>query len=112
MMRSSRNFFDEIRYVDHLESVDAIREHMVQIRESHSISALLAPGENAIEIGGQLRSEFGIPGMQRNQAEAVRNKWIMKQMLHNAEFGHPKLQLLYMNRTIFVSLLYTGSRLL
>ncbi|MGE6577313.1 ATP-grasp domain-containing protein [Paenibacillus xylanexedens] len=77
-----RDFFDEIRYVDHLESVDAIREHMVQIRESHSISALLTPGENAIEIGGQLRSEFGIPGMQRNQAEAVRNKWIMKQMLH------------------------------
>lgn len=75
-------YFDEIRYVDHLESVDAIRAHMQQILQSHSIVALLTPGENAIEIGGQLRSEFGIPGMQRNQAEAVRNKWIMKQMLH------------------------------
>ncbi|WP_181150842.1 ATP-grasp domain-containing protein [Paenibacillus sp. PCH8] len=77
-----QDFFDEIRYVDYLESANAIREHMIQIRESHSIAALLTPGENAIEIGGQIRSEFGIPGMQRNQAEAVRNKWIMKQMLH------------------------------
>ncbi|WP_289376062.1 ATP-grasp domain-containing protein [Paenibacillus silvae] len=75
-------YFDEIRYVDYLESVGAIREHILQILQSHSIVALLTPGENAIEIGGQLRSEFGIPGMQRNQAEAVRNKWIMKQMLH------------------------------
>lgn len=77
-----QDYFDEIRYVDHLESYDAIREHVLQIRQTHSIIALLTPGENAIEIGGQLRSEFGIPGMQRNQAEAVRNKWIMKQMLH------------------------------
>lgn len=76
------DFFDEIRYVDHLESVDDIRDHIIEIRRSHSIVALLTPGENAIEIGGQIRSEFGIPGMQRNQAEAVRNKWIMKQMLH------------------------------
>lgn len=75
-------YFDEIRYVDYLESVGTIREHILQILQSHSIVALLTPGENAIELGGQLRSEFGIPGMQRNQAEAVRNKWIMKQMLH------------------------------
>ncbi|MDN8593002.1 ATP-grasp domain-containing protein [Paenibacillus sp. 11B] len=77
-----KDFFDEIRYIDHLESVDFIRDHIIDIRKSHSIAALLTPGENAIEIGGQIRSEFGIPGMQRNQAEAVRNKWIMKQMLH------------------------------
>lgn len=75
-------FFDEIIYIDHIESHDAIREHIAEIRRSHSIEALLTPGENAIEIGGQIRTEFGIPGMQRNQAEAVRNKWIMKQMLH------------------------------
>ncbi|ULO06221.1 ATP-grasp domain-containing protein [Paenibacillus sp. 19GGS1-52] len=75
-------FFDEIRYIDYLESLDSIKEHIAQIRMDHKIVALLTPGENAIEIGGEIRSTFGIPGLQRNQAEAVRNKWIMKQMLH------------------------------
>lgn len=75
-------FFDEIRYIDFLENIDSIKGHIVQIRADHKIVALLTPGENAIEIGGEIRSTFGIPGLQRNQAEAVRNKWIMKQMLH------------------------------
>lgn len=37
-------YFDEIRYVDYLESVGAIREHILQILQSHSIVALLTPG--------------------------------------------------------------------
>lgn len=58
-----------------------IVNHIEDITKTHKIVALLTPGENAIEIGGEIRSIFGIQGLQRNQAEAVRNKWIMKQML-------------------------------
>lgn len=76
------DFFDEIIYIDYLDSMDCLKEHIARIRMDHKIVALLTPGENAIEIGGELRSTFGIPGLQKNQAEAVRNKWIMKQMLH------------------------------
>lgn len=75
-------YFDEIRYIERLNSLDEINEHIKQIRSDHKIVALLTPGENAIEIGGEVRSTFGISGLQRNQAEAVRNKWIMKEMLH------------------------------
>lgn len=74
-------YFDEIRYIDTLESREQIHMHISEIRSSSVIAALLTPGENAIEIGGEIRSAYGIQGLQRNQAEAVRNKWIMKQML-------------------------------
>lgn len=74
-------YFDEIRYIDTLESREQIHEHISEIRSGNRITALLTPGENAIEIGGEIRTAYGIQGLQRNQAEAVRNKWIMKQML-------------------------------
>ncbi|WP_310550230.1 ATP-grasp domain-containing protein [Paenibacillus glufosinatiresistens] len=74
-------YFDEIRFIDRLEARDQIAHHVEEIRQTHSIAALLTPGENAIEIGGEIRSAYGIPGLQKNQALAVRNKWIMKQML-------------------------------
>ncbi|MGM0890288.1 MAG: ATP-grasp domain-containing protein [Bacillota bacterium] len=51
------------------------------IKNNHEIIAILTPGENAIETGGYLRSKFGIHGMQQNQSDAVRNKWIMKEMI-------------------------------
>ncbi|WP_435923604.1 ATP-grasp domain-containing protein [Paenibacillus sp. DYY-L-2] len=76
------SYFDEIHYVPRLSDSQAIMDTIGQIRANEEIAAVLTPGENAIEIGGEVRSAFGIAGLQRNQAEAVRNKWIMKQMLH------------------------------
>lgn len=76
------SYFDEIHYVPRLGDSQAIMDTIGRIRANEEIAAVLTPGENAIEIGGEVRSAFGIPGLQRNQAEAVRNKWIMKQMLH------------------------------
>ena len=76
-----RDFFDEIRYVDHLESVDAIPRAYGADAESHSICFVNA-GVNTMRSVVSSVLSSGIPGMQRNQAEAVRNKWMMKQMLH------------------------------
>jgi hypothetical protein len=73
--------FDQIHYIDTLDSLDQIKSLVAHIMRTEQIVALLTPGENAIEIGGEIRSTFGIGGLQRNQAVAVRNKWIMKEML-------------------------------
>ncbi|WP_427127857.1 ATP-grasp domain-containing protein (plasmid) [Priestia megaterium] len=73
--------FDEI--IPILDVTDRVNIYPIvrDIQKKNNIIAILTPGENAIETGGYLRSKLGIQGMQQNQSEAVRNKWIMKEMV-------------------------------
>lgn len=73
-------FFDEMYTVADIASYQQIEAIVSTLIKSNKISAIVATTENIIEVAGQLRSRFGIQGMQRNQAEAVRNKWIMKEI--------------------------------
>ncbi|MFP7279278.1 ATP-grasp domain-containing protein [Exiguobacterium indicum] len=73
-------FFDEMYTVADIANYKQIEPIVSTLIKVHDISAIIATTENIIAVAGQLRSRFGIKGMQRNQAEAVRNKWIMKEM--------------------------------
>ncbi|MGM0217531.1 ATP-grasp domain-containing protein [Enterococcus sp. AZ126] len=84
------NYFDSCVKVKDILDFENLSDIIADFKSKYEIVALYAPKENLIEIGGDLRSKFGIPGIQKNQALAVRDKWIMNEMLHQRELNTSK----------------------
>jgi biotin carboxylase len=82
--------FDECVKAKNIFDLEELSEIIASYKTQYEIVALYAPKENLIEIAGNLRSQFGIPGIQKNQAMAVRDKWIMKEMLHQKKINTSK----------------------
>lgn len=74
-------YFDLIIEMKNYDEMAEYEAAMEQLVEDYEVVAILTPTEREIETAGYLRTRFGVPGIQRNQAESVRNKWIMKEML-------------------------------
>lgn len=70
-------YFDEIRIID---DVFNFKEYD-QIFQERNIKYILSPGEDVITVGGYLRSKYNIRGLTREQAESVRNKFLMKEIV-------------------------------
>ncbi|MCP1181951.1 ATP-grasp domain-containing protein [Paenibacillus sp. 1781tsa1] len=76
--------FSAVFEVEDITRIDQVEEVFERILDEYDVERVIAPTENVVETGGYLRSRFGIPGIQKNQAETVRNKWIMKETLRQA----------------------------
>ncbi|SKA14780.1 ATP-grasp domain-containing protein [Pilibacter termitis] len=88
-------YFDDCIKIDNLFDFDKLSQIVRKLCETYKILALYAPKENLIELGGKLRSHFGIQGMQETQTLAVRDKWIMKQLLHQKKLPTSKVAIAF-----------------
>ncbi|MCM3216672.1 ATP-grasp domain-containing protein [Niallia taxi] len=84
-----KGYFDEMHVVSDITSHKELENLFFELIKENKIDTIVATTENIIEVAGQLRTKFGITGMQRNQAEAVRNKWIMKEMVRQHGINSP-----------------------
>lgn len=77
-----KDYFNKIYEIDDFFDKNELHSLIKKIKKNFSIEALYSPKENLIEVAGECRTRFGIKGLQENQTLAVRNKWIMKEMLN------------------------------
>ncbi|MEV4344504.1 hypothetical protein AB0J83_08505 [Actinoplanes sp. NPDC049596] len=71
----------EVYTIEDLTDFRAIRGIVMQAQRNGTLDAVITPAERAIQVGGYLRSFFGLPGIDYETANRFTNKAVMKKAL-------------------------------
>jgi hypothetical protein len=72
-----------IRVAD-LTDFTTLRDLVAELLTRQAIEYVVSPSEKSLQVGGFIRSYFGIPGIGYETANAFSNKRVMKDMLRSA----------------------------
>lgn len=68
----------DVRCVDDVSDFKAVRELALDVMRARGISAVVTPSERSLQVGGYLRSYFGLPGASYETVNRFTNKYAMK----------------------------------
>lgn len=68
----------DVRCVDDISDFKAVREVALDVMRARGISAVVTPSERSLQVGGYLRSYFGLPGVSYETVNRFTNKYAMK----------------------------------
>jgi hypothetical protein len=77
------HIFDKIIIVKSMNNYEVVSKDLEDIKKYYNIMNVVAAVETCVELGGFLRSFWGLYGLQFNQALSVRDKWMMYVVAHS-----------------------------
>jgi hypothetical protein len=77
------DYFDQVIEVDDIMNFERVAGVMRELQAAYTLRQVFWYYEFGVYLTGRLRSELGIRGMQEPIAKAVRNKFIMKEIVRS-----------------------------